>query len=119
MRSTTPTDPELLRQLDEAQETGASVAAAVSIKRALGRATDPEQVNSDARAAVARATEASGALPDDLHVMANIAMVYIEGPAPFIRAVLAQPEVTGATANVRPGEKGAGSAGAPGEDPEP
>ena len=94
------TDPELVRQLDEAREQGgANVEAAVSIVRAKGRRPDPDEIEAAAHAAITRATESSGTAAADVHVMANLAVAYVSGPEALIRELLEQPEITGATAN--------------------
>jgi hypothetical protein len=91
-------DPELLRQLDAARESDDSVAAAVSVRRKRGVPPDTAKVDKDLQTAMARAKDETNTEPSHVRVMHNLAVAYIEGPSRLIRALLAQPEVTGAVA---------------------
>ena len=91
-------DPELLRQLDAARDSDDSVAAAVSVRRKRGAPPDTAKVDKDLQTAMARAKDETKTEPSRVRVMHNLAVAYIEGPSRLIRALLAQPEVTGAVA---------------------
>jgi hypothetical protein len=91
-------DPELLRQLDAARDSDDSVAAAVSVRRKRGARPDKAKVDKDLQTAMARAKDETNTEPSHVRVLHNLAVAYIEGPSRLIRALLAQPEVTGAVA---------------------
>jgi hypothetical protein len=91
-------DPELIRQLDDARDSDDTVAAAVSVRRKRGVPPDVQKIDHDVRAAMARATETSQAEPTHVRVMPHLAVAYVEAPGRLIRALLEQPEVTGAVA---------------------
>lgn len=95
------TDPELLRQLDAAWRTGASVAAVVRLKQS-GKLPDAADVEARTEEAIRRACDATGESPEDVHVMGRIGVAYVTGPARFVRELVEQPEVTGAVANNQP-----------------
>lgn len=91
-------DPELLRQLDAARDSDDSVAVAVSVRRKRGAPPDKAKVDKDLETAMARAKDETHTEPSRVRVLHNLAVAYIEGPSRLIRALLAQPEVTGAVA---------------------
>ena len=93
------TDPELIRQLDSARETGDLVQAVVRLRYPAGRAPEPEHVEEQTRRAVDRAQAASGESAADVHVMGRLAVAYVSGPEPFVRELLEQPEIAAAVAN--------------------
>jgi hypothetical protein len=90
-------DPELLRQLDEAGDSDI-VVAAVSVERKPGKPPDPAKINADFQKAMARAERMTGAAPRRVQVMPHLAVAYVEAPGRLIRALLDQPEITGAVA---------------------
>jgi hypothetical protein len=89
-------DPELLRQLDAVRDSDEPVAAAVSVRRRKGAPPDTAKIDKDLQAAIARAKDESNAEPSHVRVMHHLAVAYVEGPGRWIRALLEQPEVTGA-----------------------
>jgi hypothetical protein len=91
-------DPELVRQLDDARDSDDPVAAAVSVRRKRGVPPDVEKIDHDVRTAMARAQKAANAEPSHVRVMPHLAVAYVEAPGRLIRALLEQPEVTGAVA---------------------
>ena len=93
------TDPELLRQLDDARASGGTVEAVLRLERRPGERPVPGAIRDQADRAIRRATEASGEAPADVHVMANMAMAYVSGSEKFLRELMAQPEVASAVAN--------------------
>jgi len=102
-------DPELLRQLDAARDSDEPVAAAVSVRRKRGAPPDTAKIDKDLQAAMARAKDQTKTEPNHVRVMSHLAVAYIEGPGRLIRALLAQPEVTGAVAGRSNGQGPAGS----------
>jgi len=99
-----PTDPELVRQLDDARVSGGTVEAVLRLQRQPGERPVPSAVRDQADRAIRRATEACGETPDDVHVMANMATAYVAGTERFLRELLAQPEVASAVANESPAQ---------------
>jgi len=93
------TDPELLRQLDDAMRTGEPVQAVVKLHRPPGKAPVPSVVEEQTRKAVDRTTESTGEQPTDVHVMGRLATAYISGSEKFLREFVEQPEVASAVAN--------------------
>jgi hypothetical protein len=89
-------DPELLRQLDEAGDSDVPVAAAVSVRRERGVPPDPAKIDANVRMAMARAKRLTDTEPSRVQVMPHIAVAYVEAPGRLIRALIDQPEVTGA-----------------------
>lgn len=94
-----PTDPELLRQLDDARTSGGTVEAVLRLERQPGERPVPSVVRDQAERAIRRATEACGETPADVHVMENMATAYVAGTERFLRELMAQPEVASAVAN--------------------
>jgi hypothetical protein len=95
------TDPELNRQLDAAGKSGGTVEAVIRLTR-KGRRPVPSTVQSQAAAAIERATQATGHGPTDVHVMPNLAAAYVVGSERFLRELMAQPEIASAVANESP-----------------
>ena len=95
------TDPELVRQLDAAQGTDESVTAVLGIRRTRGKRPVPAEIEKAAKTAVARAVDACGVEPVDVHVMASMAVAYVSGTEAFIRELMNQPEFVSAVANQR------------------
>lgn len=93
------TDPELIRQLDEAKKSGETVEAVVQLERETGKAPVPAKVREQAERAIKRAAEASGEDPADVHVMDNLSIAYVSGSEKFVRELVTQPEVASAVAN--------------------
>jgi hypothetical protein len=95
----TRTDPELLRQLDKARDSGEPVRAVVQLHRAAGKPPEPAEIEAQTQAAVERASAATGDQPDDVHVLGRMAVAYVSGSEAFVRELIEQPEVSGAVAN--------------------
>lgn len=93
------TDPELLRQLDEAKKSGEPVQAVVKLQRTRGKPPTPSVVEEQTKRAVDRAARTTGELPDDVHVMGRLATAYVSGSEKFLREFVEQPEVISAVAN--------------------
>ena len=92
-------DPELQRQLDAAGKAGGPVRVVVQVHRTAGRPTEPAESEAQIRAAVERASAATGERPDDVHVLGRMAVAYVSGSETFVRELIEQPEVTSAVAN--------------------
>jgi len=93
------TDPELLRQLDDAKSSGEPVQAVVKLRRTAGKAPEPAAVEKQTQRAVDRTIEATGERPDDVHVMGRLSVAYVSGSEKFLREFVEQPEVASAVAN--------------------
>lgn len=92
-------DPELLRQLDEAEVSGDRVTAVVTLSRTAGTAPNPTIVEEQTRRAVDRTTQTTGENPGDVHVMGRLSVAYVSGSEKFLREFVEQPEVVAAVAN--------------------
>ena len=93
-----PVDPELLNRLNEAETSGNEVKAAFSIRRPPGRPPNPADIQASVHAAVQRAGDTTNMAPTEVNVLSRMAVAYVTGPAPLLRALLDQPEITGAIA---------------------
>jgi hypothetical protein len=93
------TDPELLRQLDDARGSGGQVQAVVKLHRTPGTAPVPAVVEEQTRKAVDRAAKSTGEQPNDVHVLGRLATAYVSGSESFVREFLQQPEVASAVVN--------------------
>ena len=104
MTSKKPTkvDPELTRQLDEADPDDAPVQAVVHF-RSTGK-RGPAGVTEVADAAIGSATSRAGTGPIRVNVMRYLGVMSVEAPASFVRALLDEEDVESALANVHPGD---------------
>jgi hypothetical protein len=93
------TDPELVRQLDEAKGTDDPVNAVVRLQRQKGAAPDPKQVQEQMQRAIDRTAETTGEQPLDVNVLSRLGVGYISGSEKFVRELVEQPEVVSAVAN--------------------
>jgi hypothetical protein len=93
------TDPELLRQLDDARGSGDPVQAVVKLHRTPGKAPVPAVVEEQTRKAVDRTAKTTGEQPTDVHVLGRLATAYVSGSENFLREFIEQPEVASAVAN--------------------
>jgi len=94
------TDPELLRQLDDARGSGGQVQAVVKLHRTPGKAPVPAAIEEQTRKAVDRTAKATGEQPTDVHVLGRLATAYVSGSENFLREFIEQPEVASAVANL-------------------
>ena len=95
-------DPELTRQLDEADATDAAVQVVVFLRS--GKRGGPDAVTRGATHAIESAKARSGTEPSRVNVMRNLGTVALEAPASFVRALLDETEVESALANVQPAD---------------
>jgi len=93
------TDPELLRQLDDAKQSGEPVQAVVKLRRTAGKAPVPSVMEEQTQRAVDRTTKTTGEAPADVHVLGRLATAYVSGSEKFLREFVEQPEVVSAVAN--------------------
>jgi acyl carrier protein len=93
------TDPELLRQLDDAKTSGEPVTAVVKLRRTAGKPPEPAAVQEQTQRAVDRTIQTTGEHPDDVHVMSRLSVAYVSGSEKFLREFVEQPEVASAVAN--------------------
>ncbi len=101
-KQTTKVDPELTRQLDEADPDDAPVQAVVHF-RSTGK-RGPAGVTEVADAAIGSATSKAGTGPIRVNVMRYLGVMSVEAPASFVRALLDEDDVESALANVHPGD---------------
>ena len=113
-KNPTKIDPELTRQLDEADTDDAPVQAVVHF-RSSGR-RGPSGVTEVADAAIGSASSKAGTAPIRVNVMRYLGVMSVEAPASFVRALLDEEDVESALANVHPGDDdpGLGVPSAPG-----
>ena len=117
MSSKKPTkvDPELTRQLDEADPADAPVQVVVHFRSSGKRG--PTGVTEVAEAAIGSATSKAGTGPIRVNVMRYLGVMSVEAPASFVRALLDEEDVESALANVHPGDDDPGL-GVPSKPPE-
>ena len=101
------TDPELLKQLDEAKGTDEPVNAVVRLRRKDGVAPEPAHVQEQMQRAIDRTAEATGEHPVDVNVLGRLSVAYVSGSEKFVREFVEQPEVVSAVANETDGEPSA------------
>jgi hypothetical protein len=93
------TDPELVRQLDEAKGTDDPVTAVVRLQRQKGVAPDPKKMQEQMQRAIDRTAETTGEHPLDVNVLGRLGVGYVSGSEKFVRELVEQPEVVSAVAN--------------------
>lgn len=97
-------DPELRRQLDVSAE-DASLGAVFTLRSGAEAAfLSPEEARTLAELVVERAASTAHARPEAVQVFANVQSFAVQGPAALVRAIIAQPEVETAVANVQSGD---------------
>ena len=94
------TDPELLRQLDAAAQSDASLSATFTLRSpSAERPLSPEETKSAVEQIMNRARQATGDRERGVTVFANIQSFAVDAPAPFIKTILGEPEIESASAN--------------------
>jgi hypothetical protein len=99
----TKIDPELTRQLDEADAGDRTVQAVVYLRNPQ-RSINPDSVTKTAKRVIDSASTKAGTSPARVNVMRYIGTVAVEAPASFVRALIEETEVASALANVHPGD---------------
>jgi hypothetical protein len=94
--------PDLIRQLDEAEENDASVEAVFTLDQDGAGLAEPDRVEQVARRLIARTRRESGAGVDDYNVFRNLASFVVRAKPAFIRSLLDQPEIASAVPNGAP-----------------
>jgi hypothetical protein len=102
---TTRLDPELDRQLTEAEKQGEAIEAVFTLEE-NGSVPDPESVDRLLEQALKRAEGATGEKAEDLNVFRYMASFAVRAEPQLIRELLEQPEVSAGVANRQPGTNG-------------
>jgi hypothetical protein len=92
-------DPELERQLGAVAADDSLIQAVVYLDTA---SQDPDEIERMARALIETVSDKTASRPRAVNVMRYLGTVALEAPAPFIRALIDEPEVASAIANVQP-----------------
>jgi hypothetical protein len=98
----TRVDPELTRQLDEASASAADPTVQAVFYLHSGAKGAPDDVTRSANHAIEGAKAKAGTEPSRVNVMRNLGTMAVEAPASFLRALIEEPEVASALANVHP-----------------
>lgn len=98
-------DPELVRQIAQAEEEHSPVQAVISLRgRSRGRSyLSPEETIKTVKRIVGRVTEETHATPRTLNVFRNLSSFVIEADALFIKRLIDLEEVNAAMANQQHG----------------
>lgn len=94
-------DPELVRQLEEADAGEEPVEAVFTLGGDDGPAPSPEEVEKVTRQVIDRAQEATGAGVEDVNVFRYLASFVVRAKPRLIRSLLDQPEIGSAVPNRR------------------
>jgi len=108
-------DPELLRQIAEAEKpasgaAGAQVQAVFFLDPASASASDPAKVEARVRKLLRRVERSSRERPAVVNVFRNLGSFVVQAPPAFLRDLIEQPEIRNARAN-RPAGEGSRDAG--------
>ncbi len=101
-RTQAKTDPELLRQLEAATTDQALVQAVFTLQLPKSHETAPERVEELTHQVLNRVADKIGADAHEVNIFRNLGAFVVSAPAPFINALLTQPEIASATANRQP-----------------
>jgi hypothetical protein len=106
-RRSTRVDPELLRQIGEAEKrasttANAEVQAVFFLDPAAASTSDPEEVDTRVRKLLQRVERSSHERPAVVNVFRNLGSFVVQAPPGFLRDLIEQPEIRHARAN-RPG----------------
>lgn len=97
-------DPELLRQVTEAESKATAsseawVQAVVFLEPDAGQSSGPADVEQLVSAMLTRVEHDIGEQPHDVNVFRNLRSFVVQAPPRFLRRLVEQPEVRSATAN--------------------
>jgi hypothetical protein len=96
-------DPDLLRQLTEAESRGgagvAEVQAVFMLEPGQGSGADPQKVEARVQRVVRRVERTTGERPATVHVFRNLDAFVVQASPGFLRGLLDQPEIRHARAN--------------------
>ena len=95
-------DPELVRQLEEAEARDEPVEAVFNLRREDETLPSPEHVSEVTRLVIDRTKEETGLDPEDINVFQSIPSFVVRAKPRFIRFLLDQPEIASAVANRQP-----------------
>lgn len=106
-RRSTRVDPELVRQIAEAEKrvsgaASAEVQAVFFLDPASATTGDPKEVDTRVRKLLRRVERTSHERPAVVNVFGNLASFVVQAPPAFLRDLIEQPEISHARAN-RPG----------------
>jgi len=96
-------DPELRRQLAEAERTGTDVQAVFVMRSPDAEPVAPEAAEVMARELIASAEHQTGHKPSDLNVFRNLSSFVVQGPASLVRHLADDERIESAMPNRRPG----------------
>lgn len=96
-------DPELTRQLTEADDEG-MVEAVVRLKPTSGAASaEPDETERLTHQLMARVQRSAGQQENEVNVFRNLGSFAVSARPAFLKKLIAQPEVAAAVANRQPG----------------
>jgi hypothetical protein len=99
----TRADPELLRQLDEAEASKEPVEAVFILRRPSGSVLAPDEVEQVANQVLGRVQDETGSQVKDVNVFKNMGSFVVAGESLLLRRLLDQPEIEAGIANRQPG----------------
>ena len=92
-------NPELRRQLAEAERTGTEAQAVFVMRPREAEPLPPEEAESLANDLIARAEASTGHKRSDLHVFRNLSSFVVQGPAELLRQLAEDEQVESAMPN--------------------
>jgi hypothetical protein len=97
-------DPELLRQLLEAEaiEEDVQVVFSLRLPPSGKKPLSPDETETLTRSILQRVEKAFGCPPHDLNIFRNLGQFVIQAPAGFLRMLMVQEEIASAVANRQP-----------------
>jgi hypothetical protein len=99
----TRADPELLRQLDDAEATKEPVEAVFILRRPSGSVLAPDEVEQVTTQVLRRVQREAGSQVKDVNVFKNMGSFVVAGEPSLLRRLLDQPEIEAGIANRQPG----------------
>ena len=102
----TRADPELLRQLHEAEASKEPVEAVFVLRRPSGSVLAPDEVEHVTNQILRRVEREAGSQVRDVNVFKNMGSFVVAGEPSLLRLLLDQPEIETGIANRQPGSVG-------------
>jgi len=93
------TDPELLRQLEDGAASQSLIQAVFTLRSSEQKAVSPEQVEKLTQKVLDRVARIVGTPASEVNIFRNLGAFVVSAQAPFIRALLTDPDIASAMAN--------------------
>lgn len=94
-------DPQLLQQLNTVGASRSMVQAVFQLRLPPARLLSPEAVEGTVQTVLSRVKQEVGEEAHEVNIFRNLGAFVVSAHAPFIRALMKEPEIASATANVQ------------------